>query len=78
MTQNNVTVVSYEPSTDEFVIETTTVVREKIDAAKFPALFELIDKPGIAMTEKERALARIYRDTFFEEPTDMINASRDF
>lgn len=78
MTQNTVTVVSYDESTDEFVIETTTVVREKLDAAKFPALFELIDKPGIVMTEKERALAKLFRDHFHEEPTDLVDASTHF
>lgn len=78
MTQNTVTVVSYDESTDQFVIETTSVVREKIDADQFPALYELLDKPGIVMTDKERALALIFRDNFHEEPTDMISASRDF
>lgn len=78
MNQSTITVVSYDQSIDQFVIETTSVVREKVDADQFPALYELLDKPGIVMTEKERALALIFRDHFNEEPTDMIDASRDF
>lgn len=78
MTQNTVTVVSYDPDFDRFVIKTETTTIETIDADQFPALYELLDKPGIVMTAKERALANLYGDNFHEEPTDLVDASTNF
>lgn len=77
--KNEITVVQYDESADMFTVEVVERRIEHIPAANFQAFSEhMNERPFLMLTDKERAIAKLFDDHYQEEPNDLVGLTAEY
>lgn len=77
--KNELTVVQYDESTDMFTVEVVERRIEHIPSANFQAFSEhMNERPFVVLTDKERAIAKLFDDHYQEEPNDLVGLTAEY
>jgi hypothetical protein len=77
--KNEITVVQYDESTDMLTVEIVERRIEHIPSANFQVFSEhLNERPFVVLTDKERAIAKLFDDYYQDDPHDLVSMTAEY